>query len=114
MAAPSLALVKYLVGCASIEGERLEQLREVCRSILGACGTPIFLTSIEVAWVHITMAQIVLAKPESSTSTSGAEVQERRTPLTLADLPQIDVQGLLLPDKTALCFFSRDCLMPIF
>ena len=81
--AASLVLVQFLIHFVKSQPEQLEQLREMFCNILRTCGLPIFLTSIQVAWVHITMAKIVVSRDD------GAPL-----PLRAEELPEdIDVQG---------------------
>ena len=83
MAAASLVLVQFLIHFVKSQPQQLEQLREMCCNILRTCGLPIFLTSIETAWVHITMAQIVVSQHDGAL-----------LPVRAEELPKdIDVQG---------------------
>eukprot|EP00435_Cladocopium_sp_Y103_P032536 s2011_g8.t1 len=83
--AASLVLVQFLIHFIRDQPQQLEQLREMCCNILRACGLPLFLTSIEIAWVHITMAQIVESQHDGTLLPST---------LTVEKLPKdIDVTG---------------------
>lgn len=82
--AASLVLVQFLTHFIKSQPQQLEQLREVCCNILRTCGLPIFLTSLEVAWVHITMAQFLVSQHDGALLPS----------LRAEELPiDIDVQG---------------------